>query len=572
MFAKVREFSVEVFKKVEKRKDEVLRLDDTEKKSRREKNGKKPEFENGYEESVGAHVAKEGPKDIGRIGMENKTKVQFDPNKFVKATDEEKETTETGTEVKEGDRELENLAKGSNLKFPRCNEGGKVEVPTQEKAVIEKGIEELVEVNEDNEHCQEAEKTEADLTERALKAMKMCMNNGSEADSNETDANYATKQTEKAKGKSTEGIVGTESGQEDGRIEKAIEMIKMGENADDEEDKENTDELNGVKALDKKKEVENEEFKIAEKKVTRTIEVPVDTVELTGKEEGKENLDKTAEVEEVKLFEVTGGGDGGLEDKESKVKQNGVEPKEVVIDPIEINEEVEGEENFIDKVEVEIKSDATTKAEPKEKQLEESGKQEVSVTYEEMEIFEMDENKKGKESSSAIVWTEAVQPVWEEGLPREEESEMEMRHCHEEVDVKEETSVSRKKSETNKAELIDKAQPQEIEPGEELLVKIEVGELPELKLEEEEVEVDKFQELDVGMQLKRDVESQNEMGEEESVNKRPTKQQECKRDKTAAKFILPAEVQTAELVMNTTAAEEEEAEHNSDLVTNLGNS
>lgn len=55
----MREFSAEVFKKVEKCKDELLRSDEA-KTSKEEENGEKLGTENDYEESVDAHVVKEG--------------------------------------------------------------------------------------------------------------------------------------------------------------------------------------------------------------------------------------------------------------------------------------------------------------------------------------------------------------------------------------------------------------------------------------------------------------------------------------------------------------------------------
>ncbi|VDK21463.1 unnamed protein product [Taenia asiatica] len=556
MFAKVREFSVEVFKKVEKCKDEFLKSDDTERISREEEDGMELESENGYGESVDACVVTEGPQEVD-------TKVQVGMNEFVKAVDEEKERIEVETEVKEEDQEQESKAKGSSPKLPRCNEGENEEVATKGEAVIGNGNDEGAEVSQDNGHCQEAEKMEADVIEKALKAMEVSVNKGGEADSDEMDKICPTNQAEKAEGILMEGKVETEKEQEAKRVGGGKEIIKVSEKALDEGNKDNTDELEGVRGDDQKNEVgQNEKFKVAEKEETGTMKAPIKATQLTEKEENKENTNGTYEVKEVKLSEETG---GDLEKKELKEKNSGVETKGAVTASIKTMKKVESEVKFTKRDDTEIKSDETTRAQPKEEVQEGNGENEVSEDCKEMDAFETNNKKKGKRSSIGVFCTEAVEPDWKEGESKEEESEIVIGHGHEDVEVKEETSANGKKMEMKKGEIVSEAQSQEAEPGGEKAVDIEADERPGFKLkEEEEVEEDKSQEQAVEMELEKDVESQNGTNEAMCMNKGIIKQQECKRNKSAEKFMLPEEAQIVELIVNTT--EEVEAKPNGDFV------
>lgn len=471
-------------------------------------------------------------------------------NEFVKAADGEKGRTEVETEVKEEDQEQESKAQGSNPKLPRCNEGGDEEVPTRGEFVIGKGNDGGAEVSQDNDHCQEAEKIEADVIEKVFEAMKMSVNNGREADSDEIDKIYPTNQAKKAEGK-----VKTEEEEEAKRIEGGEEIIKVSEKAVDEENKENTDELEGVRGIDKTKESrKNENSKIVEKEENGTMEMSIKAVELTEEEKSKENLNGTAEVKEAKLLEET---EGDLEKKELNEKKSAADTKEVVIASIENIEKVESVEEFTERDDVEIKSDETTRVQPKEEELEENSEHEAGGNCKEMEVFQIGNEKKGKKSSIGVVWTKAV----EEEEPKEEEPEIETGHGYEDVEV-EETSADGRKMEIKEDEIIDQTQSQEIEPGSEKVVDNEADEVPEFELKEEEE--DKFQELEMEGQSKKDVRSHSAVNEEECVNKETIEQQECKINNTTENFMLPEEVQIVERVVNTT--EEAGAESNANFV------
>ncbi|KAL5960467.1 hypothetical protein TSMEX_011825 [Taenia solium] len=552
---KVREFSVEVFKKVEKCKDEFLKSDDTERTSREEEDGKELETENGYGESVDACVVKEGSQEVD-------TKVQVGMYEFVKATDEGKGKTEVETEVKEEDQDQESKAKASSPKLPRCNEGGKEEVATKGEAVIGNGNDEGAEVSQDNDHCQEAEKMEADVIEKVLKAMEMSVNK-EEADSDEIDKICPTNQAEKAEGILMVGKAETEKEQEAKRVGGGKEIIKVSGKALDEGNKDNTDELEGVKGDDQKKEVgQNEKFKVAEKEETATMKIPIKATQLTEKEENKENTNGTYEVKEVKLSEETG---GDLEKKELKEKNNGVETKGVVAASIETMKKVESEVKFTKRDDTEIKSDKTTRAQPKEEVQEGNGENEVSGDCKEIDAFEINNKEKGKGSSIGVFYTKTVESDWEEEEPKEEESEIVIGHGHEDVEVKEEASANGKKMKMKKGEIIGEAQSQEVEPGEEKAVDIEADEMPGFELKkEEEVEEAKSQEQAVEMESEKDVGSQNGANEVMCMNKGIIKQQECKRNKSTEEFMLSEEAQIVELVVN--ATEEVEAKPNGDFV------
>ncbi|KAL5108969.1 hypothetical protein TcWFU_005510 [Taenia crassiceps] len=545
--AKVREFSAEVFKKVEKCKDEFLKSDDTEKTSRQEEDGKKPEPDNGYKGSADAYVMEEGPTVAGHVGCEDDSKVQIAMKEYVEAAAEEKDRNKVETELKREDQEQECELKGNNPELPRCNEGGDEEVAAQGETVIGKGSDEETEVSQGNGHCQGAKRIEFDRVEKVLKAMGMSVNNAGEAGFDEIDKTYPADLAKKAEGKPNGGKVGTEKEQEI-KLFGHKEIDKANAKAVAEGNKDNTEELEGMRSADKNEVGKSKKFNIAEKEDTGTMEVSIEAVELIENGESKEKLNGAVEAKEVKLLEEAG---EGLEKKEPEENNTEIEATEVVIASNDIIEKVKGEEKFTEGDDVEIKSDKTTKAQPKEEELEENGEHDASGNYKETEAFEID-NKKGEKCSIGAVWTNAVEPDWEEGKPKVEDLGIEIGHGHKDVEVKEEISTNGEKMEIKKDKMADQVQSQEIVPGEEKVLEIEAVEVSEFALEgKKEVAEDSFQDLDMEMQAK-EVRSPNEANEEGGVNKGIIKQEERKGKKAEEKFMKSEEVQIVERVVNTT--------------------
>ncbi|VDM33007.1 unnamed protein product [Hydatigera taeniaeformis] len=444
-------------------------------------------------------------------------------NKAVEAMDGEKEMPKVETEVKKEDQGQEGIIREGNSELPGCNEGGDEEVAAFGIAVDGKGSDEGAEASQDNNHCQEAEKTRINVSEKVLKTVILA-NDGEETDSDDADKIYATKQDEKAERILKEEKMRGEE-QKIGQMKGENGESRVSKNARVEKNKDHTNKLKEAKDNDTKKEAEKDNrVKIKENEKAETMDVSIRAAEMAKEEDCEGDINGTAKGS--KLLEETG---TGLKEKELKVSGNENEQKKAVAVSTEIEEKIVDEAEFIEKTDA-----VTPKGQPNEDKLDKA------------DVVGTSSNQKSGSASIEVDWTKVMESTWKRGETKGGEVKTDLEPSRRDVQAKE--------TKVKKREICIETQAD-----------IEIDEEPVFELEEEErkeVEEGNLRDLHLGVQSKRDIRDQD--GIVEGVSNGTMEQYEFKVNKACKKFMLPEDPRTAEGVLN--KPEEVESQNNSDLV------